>query len=287
MKKNLVKYLLSAGFIIAFSGICFNGLSQAGGGKVKLSYNYPVGQSISYLNKSTMAQVMDIEGQSMQTDVTAEFGCTIKATGQQDNNLKLEIIVDTLGQLTNSPMGGGGGAIMSVKGKSCNIIISPQGKPLDISEAANVVYNVEGSGESNLSQSMSDLFPVLPSDPVSVGDVWNMSDSILTKSSTMTMKVTDNTVNKLEGFETVDGKECAKISTQHSGMWNMSIQSQGMDIEIKGPYTGTSECLFAVKEGYFIKNTGSSKMTGKLDIISMGMSMPIVIDSKSVNEMRK
>jgi len=69
-------------------------------------------------------------------------------------------------------------------------------------------------------------------------------------------------------------------------MWTMALQSQGMDIFIKGPFTGTSECLFAVKEGYFIRNTGSTKMTGELEITSQGMSMPIVIEMKSVNEVK-
>ena len=81
--------------------------------------------------------------------------------------------------------------------------------------------------------------------------------------------------------------ECAKISTTHSGKMNMSIQAQGMDIYLAGPFTGTSECLFAIKEGYFIKQTSSTKMTGNLEIASQGMTLPIVIDSKAVNEIIK
>jgi hypothetical protein len=134
---------------------------------------------------------------------------------------------------------------------------------------------------------ISDLFPLLPSKPVSIGEVWNLTDSITTQSPVMKMKVIDSTINKLEGFEKADGIECARISSQHSGMWTMAIQSQGMDIFIKGPFNGTSECLFAVKEGYFIKNTGSTKMTGELEISSQGMSMPIVIEMKSVSEVKK
>jgi len=133
---------------------------------------------------------------------------------------------------------------------------------------------------------MSDFFPILPSKSVTTGEVWNSTDSISTTSSTITMKVIDNTINKLEGFENSGGIDCAKISSQHSGMWTMALQSQGMDILIKGPFTGTSECLFAVKEGYFIRNTGSTKMTGELEITSQGMSMPIVIEMKSVNEVK-
>jgi len=286
MKKNFTKYFISSVFMVIFSGICSYVMSQNAAGPVKLVYNYPADKAVSYLARTTMTQIMDIQGQTMQTDVVSAFGCSVKATGKQDNNLKLVIAVDTLGQTTNSPMGNSGGAMAGIMGKTCNIIISPEGKAIDISEAAGLVYSIEGSGESNLSQSMSDFFPILPSKSVTTGEVWNLTDSISTTSSTITMKVIDNTINKLEGFENTGGIDCAKISSQHSGMWTMALQSQGMDIFIKGPFTGTSECLFAVKEGYFIRNTGSTKMTGELEITSQGMSMPIVIEMKSVNEVK-
>jgi hypothetical protein len=185
-------------------------------------------------------------------------------------------------------MGGSGGAIQELKGKICSIIISPEGRIVDISGAAGLVYNVEGSGESNMSQTFSDFFPVLPSKEISVGDTWNATDSISTNSSAMTMKTIDNTANKCEGFESLNGIECAKISTQHSGTITMHITSQGNDIFIKGPFTGTSEYLFAIKEGYFIKMTSATKVNGNLDMTSpQEMSFPIVLDMKSVNEVKK
>lgn len=287
MKSKFTKCLIYAGLFVIFSGICTVLLSQNTSGKIKLVYNYPADKTISYLSNSTMAQIMEIQGQTMQTDIIAAFGCSMKSAGSQDKNLKLEIRIDTLGQTVNSPMGGSGGSIQGIQGKICNIIISPEGKVVDISEAASIVYNVEGSGESNMTQNISELFPLLPSNPVALGDAWNLTDSISTKSSTMTMKVVDNTINKLEGIEKINGIECARISSEHSGLWTMAVQSQGMDIYIKGPFTGTSECLFAIKEGYLVKNSASTKMTGTLDITSQGMSMPIVINLKSVNEVKK
>jgi hypothetical protein len=285
MKNQFVKYFIFAGLIMMFSGIWTDVLSQ--GGAVNLAYKYPAGKEISYLGTSTMAQIMDIQGQTMQTDVTSAFGCTVKAVGNQENNLKLEIRIDTLGQLSNSPMGSSGGAIQGIKGKTCNIIIAPDGKVVDISEAAGIVYSIEGSGESNITQSLSDFFQVLPAKPVATGDTWNLKDSIMVKSSAMTMKTIDSTANKMEGLETVNGIECAKISSQHSGTMTMNVQNQGMDIFIKGPFTGTSECLFAVKEGYFIKLTSFIKMTGNLEISSpQAMTMPITIDIKSVNQVK-
>jgi hypothetical protein len=280
--------LVSAGLVLILSGIYFNALSQNTGAAVKLVYNYPVDKAIKYLNNTVMAQIMDMQGQSMQVDVTSAFGCSVRTAGKQDNNLKIEIRIDTLGQTTNSPMGGSGGAIQDIKGNTCNIIISPEGKIIDMSETAKLVYTTEGSGQSNMSQNLSDFFPVLPTKPVTTGDTWNMTDSITVKSTSMTMKTLDNIVSKLEGFETVNGIECAKISGVHSGTITMNVQNQGMDIFIKGPFTGTSEFWFAIKEGYFIKLSSATKVTGNLEISSPEtMSMPIVLDIKSVNEVMK
>jgi len=287
MKKQFVKYFISAGLIVIFSGISNYVLSQNTGGSVKLEYNYPEGKEIRYLSSGTMAMKMDIEGQTMQNDVTNAFGCTVKSAGKQDNNLKLGIKIDTLGQTTSSAMGSSGGAIQDLKGKTCNIVIGPDGKIVDISEAGNLVYNVEGSGESNMTQTLSDFFQVLPAKPVKPGETWNITDSITVKSPAMTMKTIDTTFNKLEGFETVNGVECAKISSQHSGIMIMSIQNQSADLIIKGPFKGTSECLFAVKEGYFIKLTSATTMKGNMEMTSpQAMAFPIVIEMKGTNEVK-
>ncbi len=288
MKNQIKNVLFSAGLALICSGICLNTSSQNAGAAVKLSYNYPVDKAIKYLNNSVMTQIMDMQGQSMQVDVASAFGCSVRTAGKQDNNFKIEIRIDTLGQTTNSPMGSSGGSIQDIKGNSCNVVISPEGKMIDMSETANLVYTTEGSGQSNMAQNISDFFPVLPAKAIAVGDTWNSIDSGTIKSPSMTMKTIDNIVSKLEGFETVNGIDCARISGVHSGTIAMNVQNQGMDIFIKGPFTGTSEFLFAINEGYFIRLSSATKVTGNLEISTPEtMSMPIVLDMKSVNEVMK
>jgi len=52
------------------------------------------------------------------------------------------------------------------------------------------------------------------------------------------------------------------------GIMIMSIQNESADLIIKGPFKGTSECLFAVKEGYFIKLTSATTMKGNMEMTS-------------------
>lgn len=277
MKKILPISAIAAVLIIMLSGIS-SALNAQG---VNISYNYPADKAVKYKLTSTMAQIMDIEGQTMQTDVSSAFGCTVKSAGNQNGNPVLEVTVDTLGQVTSSPMGGAGGPVQGIKGKSCNIVIAPDGKIVDITGAEGLVYTIDGSGESNLGQTLSDFFPRLPGKAMNAGDTWNYKDSTSTRSTSMTMTTVDNAENKVEGLQTIDGVECAKIVSTHAGTIYMTVQAQGMEIYIKGPFTGTTETLFAVKEGYFVKVNTATLAKGILDLPSMGMSMPVTIDMKS------
>lgn len=280
MKNQLRKSICSAGLLLLFSGISVSLSSQ----EISLAYKYSGEKPVSYLYTSNMAQVMDMQGQTMQTDVNSAFGCSVRSAGMQGSNLVLEITADTLGQTTNSPMGGGGVSVADIKGKSFKIVLSPEGKVVDLSEAAAIKY-IQGEGaESDLGQTLYDFFPQMPEKPVKPGDVWNTTDSSTLKTATMTQTTITNTINKLEGVETIDGVECAKILKEGTGTFVMSLQAQGMDINIRGPFTRTSECLVAVREGHLVSQTSSMKVTGDLDIASMGMTMPITIQIKDATK---
>lgn len=276
MKNQFRKSIFSAGLLLLFSGMSVSLTSQ----EVNLAYKYAGDKPVTYIYTSAMAQIMDMQGQTMQTDVNSAFGCSVKSAGMQGNNLVLEITADTLGQTTNSPMGGGGVSVADVKGKSCKIIISPEGKAIDFAEATAITFVQSDGGESNLGQSLNDFFPRLPEKPVKPGDTWNATDSSTTQTATMTQTIINNSINKLEGIETINGVECAKILRESTGTFIVSMQTQGMDIKIKGPFTRTEETMFAVKEGRLVSQASSMKVTGDLDIASMGMSMPITIQIK-------
>ena len=292
MKKSVIKNLVFTGLLVMFSGICSQGFSQKKsseslpGDGLKLQYNYPSDKSIGYLVTNKITQVMDIEGQSMQVDVNSIFGCSVKNAGTQEKNLKLEITIDTLAQAVDSPYGSTGGSISEVKGKMFNLIMTPEGKEADISEASKIVYNVEGSGETNVSQTFLDFFPDVPAGVIKPGDTWNSTDSV--SSETPVLSRVFNSVNKFEGMETVNDVECARITSEFTGSWLMTSQNQGMDILIKGPIKGTGTLFFAVKEGYFIKQTVITKMTGTIELTGpQNMTLPIVMDINSVNEVKK
>lgn len=294
MKSLLHGKLTNAAIIVVTLNISFSAYAQKKPGNtqqtdaIKLEYKYLKETPVKYLSISKMTQIMDIQGQSMQNNISLVFGCSIKAMGKKDSDLKLEIKLDTLGRVVESPMGTSGGSVSDIQGKVINIVISPDGRETDISEAEKVIYYVEGSGESNVSQTFMEFFPILPANPVKIGDTWSTVDTVGGKTAATSIINLVNSNDKLEGIENIDGIECARISSTLSGTMTINTQNQGMDVLMKGTYTGSATLLFAIKEGYFIKQAVTTKVTGSVEISSPeSMTFPLVMDVNTVNEVKK
>jgi hypothetical protein len=293
MKNLYFKNLTITLMILSLSGIFFAGYSQkkstfnpAKGG-VLLEYKYPEGKTFKYISDTKVVQDLDVNGQSMLVNISMYMGCEVKAARKTGDNLNLEIIIDSMAQNVESPHGTAGGPIVDVKGKSFNMVISPSGKTVDIGEAAKVVYNIEGSGENNMVQAFLNYFPALPKKIVNPGDTWVSNDTINSKAPTNTMWMPVESKFTFEGMETVDGIECAKITADLSGIRKMTTQSQGMEIHTAGPYTGTQVLYFALKDGYLVKETINTKMTGNIEISDQNMTFPVVMTVFSNNQVVK
>jgi hypothetical protein len=283
---SLVAIMIVSGvFNLAFSQKKLVESTQKG--TVKLVYNYPTDKSIKYLSTSKIVQNMNVNGESMLVNVSSYFGCNVRATGKQGEDLKLEIKIDTVAQTVDTPQGAAGGEVADAKGKTFNMVISPDGKTVDISEAASVVFNVPGSGETNATQTFLGFFPIIPSGTINIGDTWVSIDTADFKSPAMSIWMPIKADYKFEGIEFVNGKECAKISAAESGTRKMTTQNQGMSVIIDGPFTGTVVLYFDISEGYYVKATETSRMTGNIEIPDQGMSFPVVMDIITTKEIQK
>jgi hypothetical protein len=246
----------------------------------KLVYNYPVNTPVKYKSTTKVVQDMDINGQSMQTNVVSYLGVTMKSVGTSGSNFKIAVTVDTMAQTVDSPAGFTGGAIPDIAGKSYNVVISPDGKVVDNSEAKNVTYALVSGGTGDALQVTDNFFPVLPADKIKPGYTWTSEDSINSSTSSVVTLGTVKSVNTFEGFELYNGVNCAKIATVLSGTRIMKTQSQGMDIKVTGPYTGSMTVYFAPSTGYFLKQYVNTRLKGTIDITTPDvMSFPLVMET--------
>lgn len=253
-----------------------------------LAYKYSAEKEVKYMNKTNIVQTMDINGQSMEVNVASFLSASVKSKGIQNSNLSLEIKIDSMAQSVDSPQGSSGGPVADVKGKVFTMVITPGGKEIDLSDAKKVVISSDGGGKSDASQSFMSFFPDLPAVAVTPGYTWSTTDTIKSMTADNSMESVVKADNKFEGFEIVNGVNCAKISSVLAGTRIQKTQTQGMDLTINGTFTGTSVLYFLPEEGYFIKQTVISKLTGTIDITTPDtMSFPIIMDMTSVNEVIK
>jgi|WetSurMetagenome_2_1015567.scaffolds.fasta_scaffold94998_3 hypothetical protein len=291
LKTNLVA-VIGLAFLVTFT---FNQSLSAQKNKkeikqeaIKLAYSFPSGIPVKYLTNSKVIQKIDINGQIMETDVNSILGCTVKLTGNKEDNLLLEVTIDTVGQKIDSPMGPQERAFPDAKGKFFNMTLSKLGKEVDVTEAQSIVFTVEGEASSNAMESFSDFFPDLPEGPMDQGYTWTTNDTVNSKSGNAEVMMTVKAENKFEGFEMAGDINCARISAVISGIREIKTQTQGMDVKVSGPYDGTVIMLFSQEKGCFIKQTVDTKMSGMVEITSPeSMSLPIEMDMSSVSEVVK
>lgn len=253
-----------------------------------LQYNFPAGKPVAYSAVSKIEQSMEVNGETMSTNVDVVFACTVTAIGKENNNLKLEVKIDTLSTKIDSPMGASGGLITDLAGKSFNMLLAPNGKEIDLKEAEKLTYSSQGSMETNVAESFFDYFPDMPVKSIKPGDTWISNDTIKMKTGSGSVKQIVNSNNKFEGIINMEGVDCAKITATHTGTREQQGEAQGMDINIKGDFTGTSELYFDMKDGYLVKEISTSKMIGTLDISgAQNMSMPLTSNMISNKFLKK
>ncbi len=245
------------------------------GAAVVLEYKMPAGRTLTYQNKSEQAQVMEVQGQSMDTQVVNSSTVTFKSKGLKDKNLLLGVTIDDItASITNSMQGDMSPDMATVKGKSFDMVLSPLGAEVDVTGAEAITFSTAGESQSVASEFKA-FFPDLPGKPVKVGDTWPSTTTVDENSGPMSIQVTLQNVNTLEGFETIDGLECARVTTNFTGTVAGSGNQMGMDLAISGTTKGTGSWHFAVKDGLLVKSASDSTSELTIDVSAAGMSIPM------------
>jgi len=246
---------------------------------VVLKYKMPAGRwpwisSLTYQMKSEEALVMEIQGQSTNTQTSNTGTFTFKAKGLKDKNFLLGVTIDDIAATVASDALGDMSPDMSwVKGKSFDMVLSPLGSEVDVSGAEAITY-VMAAETRNLSSSFKMFFPDLPGKPVKVRDTWLSSAGNEEKTGSMSIRMDYQNVNTLEGFETVEGMECARISSQVTGTITGTGNQMDADLTFSGTSKGKDVWYFAVKEGIFVKAMSESTTAMSINVPAAGFTIP-------------
>jgi hypothetical protein len=278
----LMREIALAAFLLATLGPALSAAGPASAPAAKatvLEYKMPKGRVLTYQNKSEEAQVMEVMGQSMDTSTTGTSTVTFTSKDRKDKNFLLGVTIADMAVSITGAQGDMSPDLSSVKGKSFDMVLSPLGSEVDVSGAEAITYAI-ASETRNLASGFKVFFPDMPGKPVNIGDTWPSTDSIVETTGSLTIRIDIQNANTLEGFETVDGMECARISAQATGTISGSGNQMGQDLTFTGTTKGKTVYYFAVKEGCYVKATSESTNEVSIDVPAAGMSIPMTQRSK-------
>jgi len=246
-----------------------------------LEYRMPQDQALKYQFTSNMTQNLEVMGQSMKNVINLGMLFSAKSKGIEGNNHLLLITIDSAKTDVQSPQGNISPDMSPVFGKSFNMTLSPLGKELKMSGADTITYSLGQAGERTLSSNFQTIFPDLPGKPVKIGDSWTTNDTINVKEGGVNMQMTFVSVNTLQGFETVDGHECAKVTAKSTGKLGGEGEQMGANLYFDGDIQSNDVWYFAYKEGVFVKSISDGLSEGTVAVTgAQKMTIPMTMETK-------
>lgn len=245
-----------------------------------LEYKMPAGRTLTYLGKGQESQVMEVMGQANDTQTASTSTFTFKSKGLKDKNFLIGVTLDDMAVTVTSSMQGDMSPDMNaVKGKSFDMILSPLGSEVDVTGAEAITYEMAGETRS-VASGFKAFFPDMPAKPVQIGDTWPSNATVEEKTGSINIKIDTQNVNTLEGFETIDGMNCARISADVTGTISGTGNQGGMDLTFSGTVKGKDIYYFAVKEGLYVKSVSEAASQLSIDVPAAGMTIPATQTSK-------
>ncbi len=252
---------------------------------VTLTYQFPEGKTLSYKHTSNETQYLEIQGQSMTTQSQSSIEFSAKQKGAKEGQYTLGITVDAMDAGAESPQGNITADTSAIVGKSFDMVVSRLGKEVDTSAAAALKFDMGGTGTRDLSAHFQAFFPDLPDRPVKVGDTWPSEDTVTQKVGSGELRIVAKNTHSLDGFETIDGSECARIKTVGKGTMTGNLEQGGVGLSFDSAIEGTDTWYFAVKEGMLVKSDSKSSVHGTLSIGDPA-NMNVPVSGESTGQIR-
>lgn len=240
-----------------------------------LQYRMLENQILKYQLSTDQSQSMDVMGQTIETQTDAKTEFSVQSKGKKGNNHQLRVTIDSMALNIDGPQGPFSPDMSSVIGKSFEMSLSPLGKELDLAGAKSIQYDLGSAGKRSVLSNFQAMFSDLAGVPVKIGDTWTAEDMITEEFGSGELRIHITSTNTLEGYETIDGLECAKIRAKATGTMEGQGEQGGMDLSVEGDLEGNETWYFAYKEGIFVKTSSDISIEGTVTISPQNMTIPM------------
>lgn len=252
-----------------------------------LKYRMPEGQVMTYETKTELLQTLDVMGQIQEVEGNTSNSISFESKGQKEGNLQLKVTINAMDMYFATSQGGLTPDTSEAVGKSFSMVLSPLGKELELIGVEEIKIDMGPDGIRDLTSDFQDAFPDLAETPVRIGDSWTSTVPISQTSTTGESTMIFTNTYTLDGFDDMDGYECARIAVKTKATYEGTINQGGMELLSEGEIEGTGTLYFAYKEGIFIKMTAEGTSEGIVIVSAQGLEIPMAREIKSETKLMK
>jgi len=254
-----------------------------------LEYRMSSGDAMSYRFTSSSIQTMEIQGQAIPVESIEILSFSAESKGVTDGEFALGITIDGLTVTVSSPQGELEADTDDIVGESFDMTLSKVGVEGGLPDRDALQYTIGPEGPKSVITGFGVIFADLPEGPITVGDTWPTTVEIVEESDESNIVITIDAINTLEGFETVDGLECAKMAVVLTGTIEGSGTQQGAAWTMQSDMDGVGTWYFAYKEGILVRDAteGTADGTIVLHTPNGEMTIPVSREYGMITELMK
>jgi hypothetical protein len=250
-----------------------------------LEYRMEPGDVLKYEMVQDGTEKVEIMGQTNESATSKTFVFTLESKGMEGENHLLGITVESLAASMKSVQGEFSAETDDVAGATFDMTLSPFGEEVDVSGAESIKYGIGPLGDRSIKSDFEAAFPDLAGKPVKVGDSWTSTDTLNIDQGNAQIRIISEGVNTLDGYETVDGFECARVVADVTGTISGEGEQMGAPLAFEGTLSGTETWYFAYEEGHLVK-LSSDVDSDIIVTVQAGQEMKIPIKGTSKSETR-
>lgn len=253
-----------------------------------LKYDIRNNKSLNYRKSEDMTLFMLVPEQAFKILIKSNADYVIKGSGtDEQGNLITRVTINDWVFSMDNPLNHIYPDTSNVEGRSFNVTYSPEGKEIEnveIDDLPEVSMDMTNSPPLIPRRFFSDLLPELPDDNVKIGDTWTLEDVKRWSADQIKFNTKAETINTLEGFETVQGMECVRIKSRVKGTLYGTGKLEGQGFKATSDDSDTTiTWYFAYKEGIFVKSIMES--IGTMEATHGPLEVPLMMKAKTTVEL--
>ncbi|MBN2566239.1 MAG: hypothetical protein JXB46_11065 [Candidatus Eisenbacteria bacterium] len=256
------------------SGTCASPDKEVG---LTLTYKMAEGVPLKYVFTSDFSQTMEIRGEQVPIQTVEVLTFSVLPSGMMGSDYAIGVTIDDMALTIQTPQGDMAPDVAGVVGGSFEMSLSGTGEEGNLPDPETLQFSAGPEGPRSLIPSFSVMFPDLPGKPIMVGDTWPSDVNLDQSEGEGTSMLQLSTVNTLDGFETFQGRECARITSTFTGLITGSGTEQGAQWTMESDTEGTGVCYFDFKNGVLVSDSSTGTADGTITVNSPQGEMVIPV----------